>query len=156
MAYRFASIPTPLRLATFNFSWAIETNLSKLLGTPFGLNLTITDVDTFLDEKVTKKLKYWVNIHLSLSGRAIIVNAVLLSTLWFFINIWGESFQIRSTLRDFLWTGSTHCSRARVWWFNCYAYKKVGGLNLIDPEEALHALIGKWMAKARAPRTSSM
>jgi hypothetical protein len=65
----------------------IERNLSKLLGTPFGLNLAIMDMDTFLEEKITKKLKYWINIHLSLAGRAIIVNTVLLSTLWFFISI---------------------------------------------------------------------
>jgi hypothetical protein len=75
--YWFAPGPAPPWLATFDFPWAIERNLSKLLGTPFGLNLHTPDIDTFLVEKVEKKLRYWVNVHLFLAGRATIVKSVI-------------------------------------------------------------------------------
>jgi hypothetical protein len=32
----------------------------------------------------------------------------------------------------------------------------VGGLNLIDPKDALYALFGKWITKALAPGSSSI
>jgi hypothetical protein len=105
IAYWFTPDPTPPWLAIFDFPWAIEHSLSKLLGTPFGLNLVIEDVDNFLLGKITKKIDYWVNVHLSLAAKAIIVNSILLSTLWYFISIWRGSLQIlrwiRSMLRDF-------------------------------------------------------
>lgn len=37
---------------------AEEGDLSKLLGTPFGLNLNVRDVDQFLYHKISKKLVY--------------------------------------------------------------------------------------------------
>jgi hypothetical protein len=63
---------------------------------------------------------------------------------------------IRSMLRDFLWTGSTHRSRARMRWSDYCAHRKVGGLNLIDPEEALHTLFGKWITKVLSPGSSNI
>jgi hypothetical protein len=62
-----------------------------LLGIPFGINLHTQDVDDFLYTKIQKKLEYWASVHLSLSGRAVIANSVLLSTLYYFITIWGSS-----------------------------------------------------------------
>jgi hypothetical protein len=40
----------------------------KLLGTPFGLNLEVLDIDNFLYNKVSKKLTFWCNSKLSLVG----------------------------------------------------------------------------------------
>ena len=60
-----------------------EGDLSKLFGTPFGLNLNVSDVDHFLYFKISRKLAYWSTMRLSLAGRALICNHVLLSTLWF-------------------------------------------------------------------------
>lgn len=110
--------------------------------------------------KIRKKLTYWINIHLSLAGRITIANSVLLSTLWFFICIWGGSLhairKIRAMIRDFLWSGTTNRSRARISWTDCCASRLVGGLNLVDPEEALHALAVKWILKAMLPGGSNL
>lgn len=118
------------------------------------------DVDEFLAAKVKKKLTYWTSIHLSLASRTVIVNAVLLSTLWYFITIWGGSLsiirKIRAMLRDFLWSSSTHRSRARVSWVDCCAPRHIGGLNLVDLEDALHALMAKWVMKAMIPGSSNL
>ena len=71
-------------LLGYNWKWAEEDELSKLLGTPFGLNLNTRNVDQFLYNKIAKKLEYWSGMRLSLAGRIVICNQVLLSTLWIF------------------------------------------------------------------------
>lgn len=46
--------PKPTWLKQYNWPWAEENKLSKLLGTPFGLNLQILDVYQFLIKKISK------------------------------------------------------------------------------------------------------
>jgi hypothetical protein len=48
----------PVWLNGYDWQWAEEGDLSKLLGTPFGLNLDTKDVDQFLYGKIAKKLDY--------------------------------------------------------------------------------------------------
>ena len=48
--------------------------MSKLLDTPFGLNLNTPDVDKFLYNKTFKKLDYWSTMKLSLGGMIVICN----------------------------------------------------------------------------------
>jgi hypothetical protein len=98
--YWISSDPPPPWLARLLCPWAVEGQLSKLLGTPFGVNLHTQDVDNFLLSKIQKKLDYWVSVHLSLSGRAIIANSVLLSTLYYFISLWGGSRQVIRKIRS--------------------------------------------------------
>ena len=42
----------------YNWQWTNEGDLSKLLETPFGLNLHTQDVDDFLYRKIARKLDY--------------------------------------------------------------------------------------------------
>ena len=72
-------------LAGYNWKWAVEGDLSKLLGTPFGINLNTPNVEKLFYSKISKKkLDYWSTMKLSLGGRIVICNHILLSTLWFF------------------------------------------------------------------------
>jgi hypothetical protein len=139
VAYWLATTPPPNWLQWIRCQWAVEHQLSKLLSTPFGIDLHIGDVDEFLLTKVQKKLTYWTSVHLSLIGRALIVNSVLLSSLWFFIVTWVGSlailWRIRGMLYNFLWSGTDHRCRARV---SCSA-RRIGGLDLIDPDDSLMA-----------------
>jgi hypothetical protein len=66
---------------------APNSELSKMFGTPFGLSLDNKEVDAFFIKKIHKKLKFWNMVHLPIVCQAVIVNFVLASTLWFFINI---------------------------------------------------------------------
>jgi hypothetical protein len=134
--------------------------LSKLLGTSFGLNLDTKDVDQFLYGKITKKLDYWSIMKLSLAGRAVIYNQVLLSTLWFFITVWGGFnkilSKIRGTIRNYLWSGKEHLTRLRVCWRECCMKKKYGGLGLVDPEVVKTSVLTKWIVKAMEPGESNL
>lgn len=84
-----------------------------------------------------------------------VMKFVLLSTLWYFLSIWCESatilHKIRASLRNYLWAGIEEHSRARVRWNDCCASKKVGGLGIVNPENALIALMSKWVIKALTP-----
>ena len=100
--------------------------MSKLLSIPFGLDLNKSDVDQFLYNKISKKLDYQSTMKLSLAGRVVICNQVKLSTLQFFITIWGGSNKILGKVRDaicnYLWSGKEQftCTRVKLSWKECY------------------------------------
>ena len=110
--------PPPDWAHEFGWTWAAEGNITKLLGTPFNLSLSTTDSDQFLIDKVKSKLTYWSTTKLSLAARRLIVNQVLMSTLWYFIGIWAGSReaikQIQALLCNYLWAGCEHRAIARV------------------------------------------
>jgi hypothetical protein len=128
----------PVWLNEYGWQWTEEEDLLKLLGTPFSLNLDTKVVDQFFYGKIIKKLEYWRTMKLSLAGRAIICNQVFLSTLWFFITVWGGSNKIliRGAIRNYLCSVKEQLTRTRVSWRECCMKKKYGGLDLIDPKGA--------------------
>lgn len=133
-AYFFGSGQPLAWMQEFTCPWAILGHLGKLFGLPFGIDVHTADIDQFLVDKIEKKLSYWTTLKLSLAARSVVVNAVLLSTLWFFVSLWRGSLQvtrkIKSCLMNFLWSGSSHRTRVRVSWTDCYAHKHQGGLGL--------------------------
>jgi hypothetical protein len=157
--YWFSNSRPPDWLQNFPGRWAVEDNVAKMLGIPFGIDPQVHDIDQFLFDKIMKKLNYWSSTRLSLAGRAIVVNMVLSSTLWYFLTLWRGSLsvirKIHSYFRNFLWSGSYTRKRARVRWYDVCAPKTVGGLNLIDTEKALNALLTKWIIKALGPGKSN-
>ena len=73
--------PLPAWAHNFRCTWEAEGNISKLLGTPFGLSITTIDTNQFFIDKVKKKLTYWTSTKLSLAAKRLIVNQVLMSAL---------------------------------------------------------------------------
>lgn len=65
---------------------SVKWELSKVLGTAFGLSLDVHDVDEFLVGKLQEYylLEDYLK-HLSLARRRLFVNYVMASTLWFFV-----------------------------------------------------------------------
>lgn len=59
-------------------------------------------------------------------------------------------------VRYFLWSGSSSEIRARVAWEDCSVAKKFGGLGLLDAEEAMNALMAKWLLRALLPGSSNL
>ena len=138
----------PEWLNKYNWQWAEEGDLFKLLGIPFGLNLNTHDIDNFLYQKIAKKkLDYRSTMELSLAGRTVICNQVLLSTLWFFITVWGGSNKIlnkiRGAIRNYLWSVKEQLTRTRASWRECCLKKNYGGLGLVDPEAAKTSFLCK-------------
>lgn len=66
-------------LVGYNWRWAEEGDLSKLLMIPFGLHLNTPNVDQFLYKKISMKLDYWSNMKLPLAWGVVVYNHVLMS-----------------------------------------------------------------------------
>jgi hypothetical protein len=102
----------------FGWQWAEAGDVSKLLGAPFGLTLSTQDVDSFLVDKIEAKLKYWATTKLNFAGREVIVNGVLISSLLYFLGIWGGTkagiSRVTSKIRNYYWCGGLHRTRART------------------------------------------
>lgn len=87
--YWFGTTCLPQWVNSFGCQIAAPGELSKLLGTPFGISVESVDVDAFLATKITAKLKFWTTTQLSFAGRSVIVNSILLSTLWGTSSVYG-------------------------------------------------------------------
>jgi hypothetical protein len=89
-----------------------------------------------------------------------VVNSVLLSTLCYFLSIWGNStiviHKIKSKLNNYLWSRKEQRTRIQVRWNDCTVPKQHGSLYLVDLEDALQALSAKWIAKALLPSNSNL
>jgi hypothetical protein len=150
----------PPWIQRYSWQWAQAGELWKLLGTPFGLTLNTQDIDLFLLAKIDKKIQTWSKTQLNLAGHEVIANGVMTSTLLYFLGIWGGTKagvnKCTSRIRTFFWSGSAQRTRARVAWSTLCLRREEGGLNLLDPQDALMALMCKWVVKASEPGTSNL
>jgi hypothetical protein len=126
------------------WQWAGPREISKLLGAPFGLDMTTDDVNNFIQEKIDKKLLNWTSTRLNIVGRKVIVNGVFLSTCLYFLKLWGGMKQgvskMTSKIRNFYWLGMMERSRVGIaWWIYCLC-REDNGLNFLDLGEALSTL----------------
>jgi hypothetical protein len=49
----------------------------------------VGNVNDFLYERIRKKLTHWSAVTMNPTGRAVIVNSVLLGACFYFFSIWG-------------------------------------------------------------------
>jgi hypothetical protein len=117
-------------------------------------------VDEFLLNHIDKSFKHWTTTKINYMGRGMVVNNILLSSLLYFLSIWGGTQrgidQIKTKLINYLSSGSTNNSRAKISWKQCYQTHDMGGINLINSKDALVALMTKWVIKACKPRKSNL
>jgi hypothetical protein len=141
-------------------SWADEEGVSKLLGAPFGISLSTANVDDFLLEKMSNKLTRWSATKINATGRSVVVNSILLLSMFYFMSIWGGTKQgikrIKLAVMNYLAAGTMQRSRIRISWIQCCQSKAEGGLNIINPEDAMVGLMTKWILKAMEPGTTNL
>lgn len=85
-----------------------EGDLSKFLGTMFGLNLNVTNVDHFLFSKLSKILEYWSTMKLSVVGRVVIWQSRPFVHSLVLHHSFGGSNKIlmksRGAIRNYMWS----------------------------------------------------
>ena len=88
------------------------------------------------------------------------MNQVLMSCLWCFIAIWAGSQRamgkIKALLRTYLWSGSKNATTTHVSWDDYMMPKENSGLSLLSPEDAIKALMSKWIVQALLPGKSNL
>ena len=105
---------------------------------------------------IRRKLIYCSTKSLSFAGRVIVVNQVLLSTMWYVASCWifvkSAIGKIQRLIRNFLWSGGDGSfARAKAAWSTQILPNAKGGLGLIDPETQSISLLGKLMVRGLLP-----
>lgn len=105
---------------TLNIVWVDGASTSKLLGMIIGMSLAATSVDSFLQDRVLKQLQYWCTARINSTGRGVIVNHLLLSSIIYFASIWGGTKagikKVTASIRNYMWSGALHQARTKVAW----------------------------------------
>ena len=134
------------------FRWIPEGTTLRYLGCQVGINVSPEAQIVPLLNCIRRKFIYWSTKSLSFAGRVIVVNQVLLSTMWYVTSCWifvkSAIGKIQRLIRNFLWSGGDGSfARAKVAWSTLILPKSKGGLGLIDPETQSISLLGKLMVR---------
>lgn len=89
--------------------WLLPGEVTRYLGYPFGLNISQKDKDGKMLGQLRKHLSKWANKPLSLAGRIMIANQVVLSSIWyvaFCTDYTSKALKIaRATIQNYIWSG---------------------------------------------------
>ncbi len=135
--------------------WVPEGKGVRYLGILVGSHLP---PDANFSKMVTSlkgKLINWSTCRLSLAGRILVVNQVLLASMWYMAAAWNPNptmcNQIRGIVRNFIWSGKASNARAKVKWETLTLPTSQGGLGIIDPKAQSEALLAKLLVRGLAP-----
>jgi hypothetical protein len=127
---------------------------------PFGIMLATEVVNQFLLDRTDNKLQHWTAQKLNNTGQSVICNGILMSATMYFLAIWGGTqsgiSKLKAKIRNYLWMAEDRPCWARIAWHVCSLKKKDGGLGLVDPAEAMVAMMSKWVLSALEPWDSNL
>ncbi len=102
------------------------------------------------------KHESWGHKNLSLTGRILVTNQVLLASMWYLVACWDLNphmcSHIRRVVRNFIWEGKATNVRAKVKWDILTLSTLDGGLRIINPKVQSEALLAKLLVRGLAPR----
>jgi hypothetical protein len=132
--------------------WLAPGEITRYLGYPFGLNISQKDKDNKMLSQLMKHLQRWSNIKLSLAGRIMIANQVILSSIWYLASctdLSGHALKLaRATVRNYIWSGKhTSRARAKVKWDTAVLPIVRGGVKILDPQWQASALLIKLLMR---------
>ena len=135
------------------FQWIPPGTSVRYLGCHVGLELSAEQQIAPLLLSIRRKLVFWSSARLSLAGRVVVANQVLLATMWYITSCWIFSrsciSQVQRLIRNFLWSGGDGSpTRAKVAWSVITLPTSRGGLGLADPACQSRALLGKFVVRS--------
>jgi hypothetical protein len=129
-----------------DWQWGVEEGLRWIpngegtwyLGVQVGSHLTpATNFKTMM-VSLKGKLVSWSNNRLSLAGRILVANQVLLASMWYIAASWNPSprmcSQVKGVVRNFIWGSRDAPTRAKVKWSTMVIPITQGRLGIIDPK----------------------
>ncbi len=101
------------------------------------------------------KLINWSHSNLSLAGRILVANKVLLASMWYLAASWNPNPRMCSQVcgggKELYLGGKAAPSRAKVKWDTLTLPIAKGGLGIIDPKTQSEALLTKLLVRGLAP-----
>ena len=121
VAFWISETPTPSWMPDPRFRWIPPGTAVRYLGCQVGPDLSPEQQIAPLLLSIRKKLLFWSSARLSLAGRIVVTNQVLLATMWYITSCWIFSSscisQVQRLIRNFLWSGRDgQPARAKVAW----------------------------------------
>ncbi len=155
-AFWVSDKPTPSWTPQDGFQWIPKGTAIRYLGCQIGLNLSPAAQAAPLLAMLRKKLLQWSTANLSLAGRVIVTNHIIMASIWYVASccIFSKSFygQILRLVRNFIWSGKHECEcRAKVAWTTIVKPTSAGGLGLIDPWQQSRSLLCKFVIRSLLP-----
>ena len=132
--------------------WLRPGEVTRYLGYPFGLHIPQKKKDGKMLGQIRKHLHRWAGTKLSLAGRIMVSNQVILSSIWYFASCTdfsGQALKLaRKTVRNYIWSGKEEsCARARVKWATAVLPIVRGGIKIMDPQWQASALLVKLLTR---------
>ena len=132
--------------------WLKSGEVTKYLGYPFGLHLPQKEKDGKMLGQIRKHLAKWVSHPLSLAGRIMVANQVVLASIWYFASctdFTGKALKLaKATVRNYIWSGKQNsCARAKVRWDTAVLPIVRGGVKILDPQWQSSALLIKLLIR---------
>ncbi len=135
--------------------WILKGKGVRYLGIQVGFHLPPeANFDKMLSV-LKGKLINWSTCRLSLAGRILVANQVLLASMWYMAAAWNPNprmcSQVRGVVRNFIWSEKATNARAKVKWETLVLPTSQGGLGIIDPKIQSEALLAKLLIRGLAP-----
>lgn len=126
--------------------------VTRYLGYSFDLHIPQKEKDGKMLSQIRKHLAKWANHPLSLAGRIMVSNKVILSSIWYqasCIDLTGKALKIaKATVRNYIWSGKKESfARARVKWDTTVLPIVRGGIKILDPQWQSSALLIKLLIR---------
>ena len=133
-------------------TWLKKGEVTKYLGFPFGIDIPQKEKDAKMMSQIKKHLLRWSANKLSLAGRIMVSNQVVLSSIWYLASCTdfsGKSLKLaRAAVRNYMWSGKLNTrARARVKWSTAVLPIVRGGVKILDPEWQTSALLVKLLIR---------
>ncbi|GBG90201.1 hypothetical protein CBR_g50382 [Chara braunii] len=133
-----------------------EDDTERFLGVQISLQPSGVHQDQIIQQNVMQRTAIWGKApHLSLFGRALVVNATLFALLWFVGNVhpMGKKTQSVIIIRTtrFLWrpfANEEEGVMAKVAWDLICTPRQEGGLGLVEPGRRIIAMLARWVVRA--------
>ena len=135
--------------------WLEKGEVTRYLGYPFGIDIPQKEKDAKMLNQIRKHLIRWSANKLSLAGRIMVSNQVVLSSIWYLASctdLSGKSLKLaRAAVRNYIWSGKRDArARARVKWSTAVLPIVRGGVKILDPEWQASALLVKLLIRGLA------
>ena len=137
---------------TAGLKWLQPGEVTRYLGYPFGIQIAQQEKDNKMLGQIRKHLHRWAGNKLSLAGRIMIANQVILSSIWYIASCMDFSNHAlklaRATVRNYMWSGKGESNtRAKVKWETAVLPIVRGGVKTIDPQWQASALLVKLLIR---------
>ena len=138
--------------------WLQEGQTTKHLRCLIGFKALREDIYSLMVQKIRDGIQRWNKHRLSLAGRILVVNQVILGSIWYIATCATTSStaiaKITALVRDYVWSGKfDHKTRARIRWASAILPITQGGMQVLDPTTQIQALLTKNLVRGMQPGT---